>query len=345
MAHIHMTDCCNLKCPYCFANEFVNHDVNEISEEAFHKAIEFILTGKDEKKIGLIGGEPLLHSQFEKLASSLLEIEKLERIVIYTNGVFIDKYLNLLSNEKFGMLINCNNANDIGQIAYDRMVDNIDKLIDTRGSVKGVFLGINMYKTDFEYEYLVELLKKHHMRRVRISITVPNTDERRMQAPLIYFKEIKDRMIEFFEVCLSNDILPCFDCNKMPACVFTEKDVVRIENAFANSNRKIKDVMSVFHNVRCNPVVDILPDLTAVRCFGMSESTKVKINKFQSFDELYRYYLGSVDDFAFQTTHSGECRDCYDRITRHCMGGCLAYKARNIQNVIGYCRQQMEGVC
>lgn len=38
MANIMMTDACNLNCPYCFANEFVNKNKNEITEEAFDKA-------------------------------------------------------------------------------------------------------------------------------------------------------------------------------------------------------------------------------------------------------------------------------------------------------------------
>lgn len=43
MANIMMTDVCNLRCPYCFANEFVNKDTNEISEENFNRAVDFIV--------------------------------------------------------------------------------------------------------------------------------------------------------------------------------------------------------------------------------------------------------------------------------------------------------------
>ena len=35
MANIMLTDTCNLRCPYCFANEFVNKSANEISIENF----------------------------------------------------------------------------------------------------------------------------------------------------------------------------------------------------------------------------------------------------------------------------------------------------------------------
>ena len=56
MANIMMTDVCNLHCPYCFANEFVNKDRNEITEEAFKKAVDFILGDGSHSTVGLIGG-------------------------------------------------------------------------------------------------------------------------------------------------------------------------------------------------------------------------------------------------------------------------------------------------
>ena len=69
MANIMMTDVCNLRCPYCFANEFVNKDRNEISEEAFDKAVDFIVGDGSHSSVGLIGGEPTIHSNFEYLVT------------------------------------------------------------------------------------------------------------------------------------------------------------------------------------------------------------------------------------------------------------------------------------
>ena len=66
MANIMMTDVCNLRCPYCFANEFVNKDTNEISEENFRKAVDFIVGDGSHSSVGLIGGEPTVHSHFEE---------------------------------------------------------------------------------------------------------------------------------------------------------------------------------------------------------------------------------------------------------------------------------------
>ncbi len=65
MANIMLTDACNLKCPYCFANEFVNKDKNDITEEAFDEATDFIVGDGTHTSVGLVGGEPTIHPRFE----------------------------------------------------------------------------------------------------------------------------------------------------------------------------------------------------------------------------------------------------------------------------------------
>ncbi len=37
MANIMINEDCNLRCPYCFANEFVNKKTNNVTEENFIK--------------------------------------------------------------------------------------------------------------------------------------------------------------------------------------------------------------------------------------------------------------------------------------------------------------------
>ncbi|MCL2227567.1 MAG: radical SAM protein, partial [Oscillospiraceae bacterium] len=66
MANIMVTEACNLRCPYCFAEEFVNHSPKEMSVEDFRIALNFALSDPDDKQVGIIGGEPLLYSHIEE---------------------------------------------------------------------------------------------------------------------------------------------------------------------------------------------------------------------------------------------------------------------------------------
>ena len=129
MANIMMTDVCNLNCPYCFANEFVNKDRNEITEENFDKAVDFIVGDGSRFSVGLIGGEPTIHSRFEYFVRKLINDDRVKTIVVYTNGIAIDKYWDIITHNKIRLLINCNSPSDIGDHNYKKLCENLDRLL------------------------------------------------------------------------------------------------------------------------------------------------------------------------------------------------------------------------
>ncbi len=341
MANIVLTDVCNLRCPYCFAGEFVNQDANEISMQNYRAAKEFILSS-GESSLGLIGGEPLLHSRFKEILQDVIEDKRIRKATVFTNGIHCDEFLNEFAHEKFRFLINCNPPSDTGQRQYQKLCDNLEEMIGNRYMRDKVSLGINMYKPDFEYDYLIELLEKYRFDQVRVSITVPNLEERGRQDALSYFESIRPRMFEFFKLLMEKGIRPHYDCNRLPACMIREEDyeMLREETARILGGRKL--TANMVEIVRCNPVIDILQDLTAIRCFGLSQYTKVPIGRFRSIAELREYYRREVDAYACNTVHHTNCIDCERRLTAKCYGGCLAYKMNDILKLQECSRRQME---
>ena len=62
--NIAITNYCNLKCPYCFANKFIESEKQSITEDQLDKILDFLFysnLNKYKHKIGIIGGEPTLH--------------------------------------------------------------------------------------------------------------------------------------------------------------------------------------------------------------------------------------------------------------------------------------------
>lgn len=330
-----MTDACNLSCPYCFANEFVNKDSNEITEENFDKAVSFIIGNGTRETIGLIGGEPTVHSQFGHLLRKLIENEQVKKIVVYTNGINVDRYINILSHPKVAILINCNSPADIGEKNFERLRKNIDLLVNEHLCKYKLTLGINMYKPDFDYDYIVQLLKDFDFKSVRVSVTVPNVDDGRNSDAHAYFLKMKPRVIEFFKTLLESGIVPFFDCNKIPSCLLSEDEVAMFKQYAEDPKTKEGVMKSNISNtkVRCSPVIDILQDLTAVRCFGLSLYTRQPIENFKTIDELNDFYLNSIDAYACNTAYSAKCIDCASRKNLQCMGGCIAFKIGNIQKM------------
>lgn len=329
MSNIMLTDICNLRCPYCFANEFVNRDANEISLENLKRALDFLADGKEKiGKFGLIGGEPMLHSKFREILQMLQKEERLTKVIVFTNGLLIDQYIDELADPKIHLLINFNPPEILGERRYEKLLHNLELLYQRKGR-EGIRLGLNIYKPDFEYRYVIPVLQKYGFDNVRFSITVPNAEEMKRIHPHAYYDSIKKPFLQFYNDMLDIGVLPTFDCNKMPVCLFS---VEELEPVFYKLIRYPEVVMNERHFLlsewsKCSPVVDIRPDLTAVRCFGLSECTRVSILDFKGLSELEDYYIEQYDKKAFARPYYEKCTECTAREWEQCMASCMAYRS------------------
>lgn len=92
---ISLTERCNLRCTYCMPEEGIQlRDKSEFmrTEELLFLAKEFVDLGV--KKIRLTGGEPLIKNNIEQILQGLSSLGV--ELAITTNGVLLDKYLDLL---------------------------------------------------------------------------------------------------------------------------------------------------------------------------------------------------------------------------------------------------------
>ncbi len=316
-----VTKRCNLRCPYCFANEFVN-DSGDITINEFRSILDFILLDGSDPKLGLIGGEPTIHCEFDKLLNIIAEDERIKNCIIYTNGIKLKKFINLLENEKFRLLINCNDIRNSHSL-FDEFSDSLD--VAFHSISKRITLGANFYKPDYDYGYILELVKKYSCDKLRVSISLPNSKDYEYE-PLNYFKIVKPHIFTFFRELKALGCIPFFDCNIMPSCVFTAEEMLEFEEwGRENPFSVIKN-----RHTGCVPVIDILPDGTAVRCFGLSEYSKTNIRNFACIQDLKFYYLRTVDAYALNSATDKKCISCYKFKTAKCTGGCLVYKIGKI---------------
>ncbi len=324
MPNIMITQRCNLNCEYCFANDFVNRSPfdTDITIKDFKKILDFILGDGTVKQIGIIGGEPLLHEHFSDILEILDSDNRLEGVTIYTNGILIKKYIRQLKNKKFHLLINCNDLNKKNGL-IDDFLDSI--MLAKKNLSSRIVFGLNYYKKGFDYSFLWKLLDGYNEDRIRVSISVPNKVDYNY-SPLDYFSEIKNEVLTFFEQLKERGLIPYLDCNLFPACLITYEDWMRFDSWGADNPLLILKSGSTV----CTPVIDITKDYTAVRCFGLSEVSKVDIRDFASISDLNNYYIRTIDAYAINSTYDTKCDTCYKYKTMKCSGGCLVYKVNDI---------------
>lgn len=329
MPNVMLTYGCNLKCPYCFANEFVNKKSDFITEENFIKAIDF-LTREDIARIGLIGGEPTLHPKFKDFLEYLINNRRVAEATIYTNGLLLERYTNQIISPKFRLLVNCNSPKDIGEAQFEKVRNNVLTLINQHYMRDRINLGINLYSDNLDYSYIIDLLKECGLHRVRISLTVPDFSTCDDVNAIDYFKRRKPFLLEFLYRMQENTILPYYDCNKPPYCIWTDEEKEWLENMV---NRYHVESNLIGDHSFCYPVIDILPDLRAVRCFGMSEFEKVNIEDFDGVSEIASYFLNHIDSAGYKIPAANECKECRKRQLRKCTAGCIGFKSSKITKV------------
>lgn len=322
MANIMITEACNLQCPYCFANEFVNKQSNYISMEAFKTALDFIKSAADfDGRIGIIGGEPTVAPNFEEIMSLLINDISITSIAVYTNGVLVDKYLSFLTNPKIDFLINLNSPEDIGELNYKRILDNICALIKS-GKISRIALGINLYKEDQDVEYYIDALRQFGIRHARVAITTPN--DCIIELGFNRLKRLRKELLKLTTRLMYENILFTVDCNRPPECIWNEEEQIKLE--FIHKRKLNRKQYDNFFISKCNPVIDILPDLTAIRCFGLSGISKVNISDYKNIDDLMKYYREVFDSEILTNPSSEECLTCKAFKSKTCYGGCLSNK-------------------
>ena len=317
MANIVLSGKCNLRCPYCFAEDFTCEQSEDMSLDDFYRVADFIA---EDGSVGLIGGEPLIYKNFNYVMDFLNRDMRFHAVTVFTNGIYIDKHIDSLCSYKTRLLINLNSSEDIGKDKVARINENIRLLCD-RGMRGNITLGINIYKENQDISEFIDTLCRFSMDRARISVTIPQD---KSEGALPYFKRMKPTLMNIYKQFKENNIAPCYDCNVIPHCVFTKEELDFIATLPYVSYQERELILG--NRAVCAPIVDIYPDLSATRCFGCYDDLKVYINDFKSLSDLKNHFFMEIDARRVHTKSSTQCADCYDYKTFACFGGCLCYK-------------------
>lgn len=327
MPNIMINNSCNLKCEYCFAED-CKIVPKEMTVEDFKTALDFCSEGNS--YIGIIGGEPTIHSNFKEIINIVQDDCRFTKACLFTNGVFLDKHLELFLREdnKFSMLINLNHptVGGVSETAYEMSVKNIEKLHDN-GIAENISLGINIYKKDQETDYILDLVEKFNIRKLRISVAAPNTAEKRKKNQFEYYGEIKETVIKVAEKCAEIGCQFGVDCSFFPPCIYTEEDRARLMKASLIMEMKgFEGFREHIETQECAPVIDIMPDLKMVRCFGTSCMKELTMGQVDNLEEASRYFSHRIDGILYYQ-RDAKCGDCKKHLLGACNGGCLGFQA------------------
>ncbi|WP_457562400.1 radical SAM protein [Caminibacter pacificus] len=114
---------CNSKCKYCCEHQY---EKKFMSKTQMRYIIAFIKNSKNyEFEIYITGGEPLLHDKLCDFVDSLKELTNVKKIILYTNGILLNK---IDCKKKFDKIIISIDGYDKNTYIVTRGIDKFDEV-------------------------------------------------------------------------------------------------------------------------------------------------------------------------------------------------------------------------
>lgn len=333
--NILLTNHCNRKCPYCFAQERVSctpegEDAGGtpdfISVEDFETAIDFAVRSKLET-VGLLGGEPSLHPRFTDLLT--IAWKKGVHTKTFTNGLWREESilaLERMSPERRRMtnfIVNVNEPSrtpEWQQKAQSNLMARIGGICS---------LSFNISRADFDPLFLVDMIRRYDLRpSIRLGVAQPLARMANEHIEVADYRVMVPTLMRLAELCDEKDVGLGFDCG-FTMCMFNAEELGRLQLAGAR-----------FRAV-CGPAIDIGTDLSAWACFPLSTFSKgERMTDHEDLESLVRFFERKFEPL-FKTGAMDECVTCRHRKRGRCSGGCAAHVYRNMDP--GFARESREG--
>lgn len=321
--NIIINDFCNLKCPYCFAEEF-NANSATMTVEQFSEVLDW-MRNNNVCDLNIVGGEPTIHPHFEEILE--LYNKYLEEFnassIIYTNGIELEKYIPKL-HRNTTILINTNSPEQIGETKWNKLMSTLDELnrnglLNNRYNANAkITLGCNIYTDDFStYDYIWDLVDKYNLNCIRISICFPANDSYYICHRDEYYQKMKNVFMQFQYKALEKHVRLLLDCSQIPSCYFTGDELAIIYTTSIPMDNITNG---------CGLIPCILPNLNVAPCFSERgfDNFQKPYRDFNNVNEIYEHlYINHVKNI--KENFMDKCEDCILKEYEVCHSGCLGF--------------------
>jgi radical SAM protein with 4Fe4S-binding SPASM domain len=260
----------------------------------------------------MMGGEPTLHPQFQEITK--LALEEGMRVDLLSNATW-----NAIHNEWFGrisphrllFLLNIDHPNNYHPNVWGKIKDNLDALAGR----KGVSLSFNIFEKEPKSDYIFDLTTKYDISTVRLSFSLPTLGTENAHLGIEDYEEMAPFIMDFVRKAEAGGVSVQLD-NAIPLCIFTNDQAGEL---------LLKGVLDFKRNARCEPIVDIGPDLTIWYCFCLSGILNRRLDEFETLQEINEYYRRVMSSYQNRRFPMEKCYNCRYVSLWGCQGGCIAF--------------------
>jgi radical SAM protein with 4Fe4S-binding SPASM domain len=311
MPNVLLTTGCNLSCQYCFAQEKMHGKRKDISFGDVRKVIAF-LRRSNCPIFRVMGGEPTLHPQFIEIVQ--LALQEGMHVDVLSNGTWTDKcndFFSRISPHRMLFLLNVDHPDSYTPRQWQRIENNLAAITGR----KGVTLSFNIFEKQPRYAYIFDLTTRYDIRNIRMSFSLPVFGAQNTYLDIEEHKGMAPFIMQFVREAESHGVTAQLD-NALPLCIFSYEQAGEL---------MLKGVLDPRRNARCEPIIDIGPDLTVWFCFCLSKLYNRRLAEFENLQEIQAYYREVMHVYQDVIFPMEECYDCDYREVWGCQGGCITH--------------------
>jgi len=354
---------CNLKCNYCFADEYMEETIRTPgkSMEFDFFATELLPRIKTAPVINFMGGEPTLHPRFNDLFGLTLEtVTPYTSLSVFTNGLMPDKVLDLLVRTAgregsikrkifFAILLNWQTPENISKRNHERCREVAERLLGTNGY--SVTFSINLYSknqdlrrqcSEIDTIFQKAGLPRDLTYKIRISPAFPIVgEEKNVYLPIRDYPHVGRTLLEILKEHPQMGFR--FDCS-FPPCFLDEireDEAHLVERIFFHGSKPVPDMTSwktqdLYFGCADGSPMDIDSGGDCFNCFPFHNLKLANVRDFREVNSIALARMGArFLSEVFDATQAREpCRSCPHYMVR-CSSGCFAYNFVEEENTRG----------
>lgn len=311
MPNILLTTRCNLHCKYCFAQEKLASSKVNMPLENVQRVIDF-LKRSEFPIFRVMGGEPTLHPQFNEIIQVALAAGM--RVDVLSNATWTESTAELfgrIPSSSLMFLLNIDHPDNYTPKIWSIIQRNLAGL-EGRG---GITLSFNIFEKQPRSEYVLEIARRYDIKYIRLSLSLPVLGAGNAHLAFSELHEVAPFVMRFAAQAEAQGVQVQFD-NAVPLCIFDNAQTgVLLSHGIYDLHR----------NMRCDPIIDIGPDLTIWSCFCLSALKNRKLDEFATLADAQDYYRQVWSVYQGVVYPLEQCNACYYREKWGCQGGCLTY--------------------
>ena len=239
------------------------------------------------------------------------------QLVVFTNGLVPASALDCLASlppDQCTVMVNVNQPNGTGpDSSHERRLDTVRRL------GQRALLGFNIYRPDFQLEFLFPLIAEAGCKpAIRLGMAHPCLSGDNQYVHPNQYRAIARKIVRAAPLAANSGVSLDFDCGFV-RCMFSDADL----DTLRAGGTKV--------GWRCNPILDIDLNGDVIHCFPLSRLVRLPLVPGSDAASMREAFEKRTDPYR-QAGVFKECSTCHFKAAGECPGGCLATTLRRFRH-------------